>query len=532
MRNNENNIIFDVRNITSFFRNITSYFTGKAKIITLVLIIIMLSFVNIINTFALSYSSNIGVGFTFNPTLSISLSSSDLVINDLVPGSTLDSNDISISISTNSAYGYILSANVNNESLVHSNNINTFNSIATDADLSDLEDSEDSNIWGYSTSLDSGTTWSNYSGLSSSNSTTLINTNGNVSSNLDFKIGAKASSTQASGTYTGTINFTAVSNVAPMSLLDSFIASGAEQLNGYFKMQDMTHDICNNVDIEESELQLIDVRDNKVYWVAKLKDGNCWMTQNLDLDLSHEVALTSETSDIDPDSYGKTIYTTEAGYSKNNETNIVSWLPSTIDNSGIQRAHTVPMNWTSENSANIPGWANNYNSPYSADAGDRYLYIDTSGNETVYTSLKASHAATNDAEGCQHAHIGNYYNWSATVASNNTATASGAQANSICPKNWDLPANNEYSTMLSAQKITTNYASEGFLKIRTPPLYLVRSGTARSGALYDFSTNGSYQCNSGYDRNAWYLNFDNSNDKFGTAFKLNGQSVRCMTNAN
>ena len=230
----------------------------------------ILSLVYINNTSALDYSSNIGIGFTFNPTLSVSVSPSDLIIDNLIPGSTLDSNSINVSVATNAAYGYTLSANVNDENLVHSNNVDIFNSIATDADLSDLEDSEDTNIWGYSTSLDSGATWSNYNGLSSSNSTTLLDTNSNVSNNLDFKIAARASSTQASGTYTGVINFTAVSNVAPISLLDSFIASGAEQLNGYFKMQDMTHDICNNVDIEESELQLIDVRDNKVYWVAKL----------------------------------------------------------------------------------------------------------------------------------------------------------------------------------------------------------------------------------------------------------------------
>ena len=58
----------------------------------------MLSFVNIINTSALSYQSSVGVGFTFNPTLSVSISPSDLVISNLVPGSTLDSNVINIVI--------------------------------------------------------------------------------------------------------------------------------------------------------------------------------------------------------------------------------------------------------------------------------------------------------------------------------------------------------------------------------------------------------------------------------------------------
>ena len=389
---------------------LTSHFADKQKIltlrfrnITLASIIIMLSFTNMTlcssnifnnsNVSALDYSSNVGVGFTFNPTLSISLSSNDLIIPNLVPGSTLDSNSINVSVATNAAYGYTLSANVgddihNNSNLTHTNNTSVFSSIATNADLASLDTD---NTWGYTSKLNNETIWNNYNGLSnSSNAILLDNSNAADSTGpVDFKISAKASSTQPSGTYTGTINFIAVTKVAPMSLLDSFVASGAEQLNGYYKMQDMTHDICNNVDIEESELQLIDARDNKVYWVAKLKDGNCWMTQNLDLDLSHEVALTSETSDIDPESYGTTIYTTETGYSKDKDTEVVSWLPSTIDSEGIQRADTIDMVWSSNTAATVPGWTNDHYKPYSADAGDRYLYTNPiTFTETVYTSLK------------------------------------------------------------------------------------------------------------------------------------------------
>ena len=217
MRNNKNNTTLRLENIISFFRNITSYFTGKAKTITLVLTIIMLSFTNITlyssNIFnnpyvsALSYQSSVGVGFTFDPTLSVSLSSSDLVISNLVPGSTLDSNVINVSVASNASYGYALSTivNGNNSNLTHSNGTNIFSSIDTNADLSSLDNSEDTNIWGYSykDNTVASPTWSNYNGLSNSNGTTLINTNSNTSSNLDFKIAAKSSNTQAGGTYTG-----------------------------------------------------------------------------------------------------------------------------------------------------------------------------------------------------------------------------------------------------------------------------------------------------------------------------------------
>ena len=45
-------------------------------------------------------------------------------------------------------------------------------------------------------------------------------------------------------------------------------------------MQQMSDQICTNTK-ENKTKQLIDIRDGKSYWVTKLKDGNCWMTQNL-----------------------------------------------------------------------------------------------------------------------------------------------------------------------------------------------------------------------------------------------------------
>ena len=47
-------------------------------------------------------------------------------------------------------------------------------------------------------------------------------------------------------------------------------------------MQEMTSTICADA-AENDTAQLTDTRDGKKYWVTKLADGNCWMTQNLDL---------------------------------------------------------------------------------------------------------------------------------------------------------------------------------------------------------------------------------------------------------
>ena len=219
------------------------------------------------NVSALDYSSNVGIGFTFNPTLSINISSSDLVISNLKPGTTEDSNSINVSVATNAAYGYTLSANVgddihNNSNLTHTNNTDVFSSIATNADLASLDTD---NTWGYTSKLSNETTWSNYNGLSSFSNTILLDNNNTADStgSVDFKISAKASNTQPSGEYTGTINFIAITKPTPMNLAESYFAHGKTRYNGYYTMQDMTSTICNKTEAIGAQLQVLDIRDYK-----------------------------------------------------------------------------------------------------------------------------------------------------------------------------------------------------------------------------------------------------------------------------
>ncbi len=471
MRNNENNITFNVRNITLYLENIISfhrilklYLTEKPKIITLCSVIIILSFVNIINTSALSYQSSVGVGFTFNPTLSVSISPSDLVISNLTPGTTGNSNIINVSVATNAAYGCTLSTIMNgdNSNLVHTNGTNIFSSIATNADLSNLDNSEDTNIWGYSYKDNTveTPTWSNYNGLSSSNSTVLLDTNSNNSNveangidSIDFKMAAKAASTQASGTYTGVINFTAVTKPTPINLAESYFAAGKTRHNGYYAMQDMTSEICNNTEVigEGSQTELIDLRDNKVYWATKLADGHCWMTQNLDLDLDSSRTYTH--------------WDTDLGWTIPNESE--TWQPS---NSTIE---------------NITDWIGDYGRPSSVNPGNIYYYTSNSDADDIqYDSLQeCTNAGHND---CMHYHAGNYYNRSATIAGNDSDIEYSNASNSICPAKWRLPIgrneNNsitEIADLVEAQNIVADYYfynNIGFIQIRRNPLYFTRSG--------------------------------------------------------
>ena len=524
------------KNITLNLQNITSHFTGKEKIITLVFIIIMLSFVNIISTSALSYQSSVCVGFTFNPTLSVSISPSDLIIPSLTPGTTADSNNITVSVATNAAYGYALSAivNGNNSDLTHTDNSinngnnngnsnNVFSSIATDSSLPSLVTD---NTWGYSYKLSNDTNWNNYSGLSNETSKTLVDSNDQTAIPIDFKIGAKASSTQASGTYTGVINFTAVTKPTPMNLAESYFAAGKTRHNGYYAMQDMTSEICNNTEVigEGSQTELIDLRDSKVYWATKLADGHCWMTQNLDLDLDSNRTYTH--------------WDTDLGWNNLNNLNTnATWRPirSTI-------------NFDGTNTTQVPGWATSYTEPYSANPGDIYFYTSNSdANDIQYNSLQDCINAEHN--NCTHYHAGNYYNWSAAVASNDTSSLAArydTAPGSICPSGWRLPivsngdtVDYEFGNLLYLQNVTkkinsNDYVSDGFNKIRKSPLYFVNSGSIWS-SLVDAGRESRFWYSVAEDEKtdayALYL-YNRNNQRYAFysygSYRHVGYSVRCL----
>lgn len=230
MRQYKNNITSSIRNITLISKNITPYFTGKIKIITLTSLIIILSFINITFTYALSYQTYQRLDFTFNPTLQLALSSTELTIPNLTPGASSDSNVINIGVATNTFGGLNLAATVGNSandttSLVShidnnpSNNPAFTNLSASATTLNDLPN----NTWGYSyasrdTSANPDANWSNWSSYNSlikyddtaSAPSILLDTTGTATSGeVQFKIGAKASSAQPSGTYTNVINFNA-----------------------------------------------------------------------------------------------------------------------------------------------------------------------------------------------------------------------------------------------------------------------------------------------------------------------------------
>ena len=507
---------------------------------------------------ALTYQQDIGVNFTFNSLLQLSLSSADLVIDNLVPGTSADSNVINIVVRTNSANGYTLNASVGNSTdyntrnLVHSgvNQTATFSSVDYGANIADRANLNDE-TWAFAYSTDNGSTWANYSGLplysDTTHITTLRTSNGPLYNNdqVDFKIAAKASDTQIAGEYNNVINFMLVAMPVPTTPAMAFADAGKTKLNGYYKMQDMNSNICNAIETEDDPLQVIDSRDNKVYWIAKLKDGHCWMTQNLDLDLDSGTTYTHADTDL--------------GWGSDSAT--TTWTPSTS---------TIHLNADGETFDSLGTASTDNSAPRSLDVGNWYyagydgttLLDSTAINYLTSTNrvVTSGVITVNNGSGVDyfsnypfatngtHGHVGNYYNWTAAVASNDTSgyttdnktDISANPQNSICPAGWRLPTyksaspayddvSNEYARLIYLYNNET-WVTNSSAKLEEAPLYFVRSGDVSGTSLRNSGYSGYYwtsTVNAG--AYAYGINFSKTSVSGSTTFiRRDGKSVRCV----
>ena len=447
------------------------------------------------NSNALTYSSNTNVSFTFKPTLSIGLSSDSLTIDNLVPGTTNDSNTVTVTVSSNTPYGYVLSAGVgsndttspyyNTSSLTHENSTisNVFSSVDTNASLNSLDTD---NTWGYSTSTNGGTSWSTYSGLSNTTTKPLLDISDPATpSTIDFKIAARSATTQASGTYNNIITFYAVGKPKPMTLANVMADSGARKTEqGYYRIQDVTKEVCSTVDVIHSTLQVQDVRDNKVYTIAKLKDGKCWMTE--DLNLAGGTEITSELSDV-PEGYN---------------------LPTA---NGFQSGNRLPESVKQFNTNSL-------------------AYVFNTDNNTADCS----------APGCY-----GYYSWVAATAGSgaNITTYNTNAQYSICPKGWKLPTSGTTVALKSDfyQLAVTYGMNSGAVSQSTPNFYnQAGPGTVpnflMTGYYYNGNTfgsgngAGSYWSSTSYNsNNALFINISDTAVQTGNnKDRYRGRSIRCL----
>ena len=392
-------------------------------------------------------------------------------------------------------------------------------------------------------------------------------TDSTLGSLVETTYAAKVSLSQAADTYVGKVRYTMVhpnTNVDTGTPFDiAFLMAGKERdtATGLYKMQDMTPAICNSVSMPTDataattqETKLVDIRDGKTYWVAKLLDGNCWMTQNLDFDITGPLDSTTTNLTV----AGEAPYTD--GYVKDPSTNIITWTPaSTAVTIHTGRDKTGPdgeINY----GTNAGKWANSNNAPYSVDPGEWYQtgtyfassvcndkswstgcnFLNSAKNtaQDGVTALTTYFRQTPYADNGTHGAIGNWYNWNAAVAANDTSALSTGGItvnNSVCPAGWGLPANGKYEI------VNTNYNSgaiSGSLDagLFAAPLYLVRggfiytNGSPAVSTLYDAGRFGYYWSSTTYsDTNGYNLSFRSANVKpDNNYYRGDGFSVRCL----
>ena len=318
-----------------------------------------------------------------------------------------------------------------------------------------------------------------------------------------------ANSYQPAGTYNGKVKYVIVhpnNNNDYLGFNEVFALSGkspamADGNKVYYAMQDMTTGICNQVGLygEASQTQLVDIRDNNTYWVAKLEDGHCWMTQNLgfdivadEQDLTKMKALTSEDTDLTDHSLAGAY---ADGYNYDTNTGIITWTP--------ERGTTDFQNTT------VTGWQDSNTEPYSANKRD-------------------------DAN-TGHASLGNYYNWTIAIASNDSSSLTqdtisdiiNNPKNSICPKGWRLPtiSNQSSGDTGSTNEFARLYSLYGNFTVA--PLYYIYSGFVWRSSLNSLGSRSMYTSSTLKSNTDMYV-MELTNKTASIQNRDAGWSVRCV----
>lgn len=395
---------------------------------------VFLSVAALASTGVYAEGANSEVNLIINPVLSINATESlDLEVVPTAAGK-FTSGEIVANVITNDAAGYslYLSSSTEETSLKHSSanaSIATVASAVTSANMA-------KNTWGWSL----GDTFNPVPASSSAQRIKKTTAPATGGEGTTVTIGAKVDTSIPSGAYSNTLQFTAVANStlpAPTNW------AGLLELE---YMQDMTPAKCaalptpsatatetsqalfdtSNTELVP-ELVLTDKRDNKQYVTRKLADGNCWMTQNLDLDGGRK--LTAEDSDLnDRSSYSM--------YS---------------------------------------------NSPIGSRWSNRYYDNTISPTENEYLVNGTTPSATGEL----YEHVGNLYTWSAATATSDAALTTSGQvaASSICPRGWQLPeyeGNKSWYNLLDVKHRMFYHDDDDLMLAK--PFTFVRSGFYEPGS--------------------------------------------------
>ena len=266
---------------------------------------------------------------------------------------------------------------------------------------------------------------------------------------------AYISKTQAADTYAGQVIYTLVhpsSHAAPVVLNPN-----ADDISEVTYLQDFS--VVSNENrnaiiasmVPGQQYTVTDSRDNKTYAIAKYQAGtdsetsqpiyDVWMTKNLDLDIDTSVTYTNEDTDL---GYNTTTHTYESA----------SWTPT---RSTYQPTSTHIHAWCQGGTWNTQyGYCEYNDTPESYNPGDLYWNLtendwsdwgeyygscDYSTSTPVCDQSKNPISTYVSSTGTEQYHLGNYYNWAAALATNDSSAFNDGTLveQSICPAGWTLP---------------------------------------------------------------------------------------------
>ena len=534
---------------------------------------------------ALTYSQAVDVSFTFNPTISIDLSSADLLINELVPGSVEDSNVITVGVSTNNAFGYTLSANVGNDStydtrdLIRSDDDNKFTSIDVGSALESLTVD---NSWGFSSKLSGNSTeWASYSGLplysDTNNTATLIDTSSvSESSPVDFKIAARASSDIPSGAYRNVINFIAVAKPEPTpapiqceenkicysnNALDNVEGTMGKQSNAYsgntvtllasnysrqgfgFAGWNTAPDYSGtNYGPNEDVTMPADMNNGLPLYAMWVKSSGVMQGWNgcIGLNIGDVTALTDAR---DNDTYavakladGKCWMIENLRLDNTADHNTDGSLSQGYNPSFIGLAEPEIANFSDSTTANSLYTTETGIAGKNTISGDNQGYRFPRYNNNN-TSQRAESTTNTNVNTYSH---GNYYTWHAVIADTTHYTSGDHNTTSICPTGWSIPLGNNTSNGYGKLDVDMGgtgayrFAAEASNRWRKYPTNFLFSGYFTTSSAKNRGSYGRYWSSTArYASFSYGLGLGSTDVSPGTDYygKYYGFTVRCVADS-
>ena len=249
---------------------------------------------------------------------------------------------------------------------------------------------------------------------------------------------------------------------------------------------------------------LTDSRDGNIYTVARLADGNCWMTGNLRLDNDSTISTTNTNNPLTVD--GNVAI-------KNNDGNNYNHL-----------------------SPNGRSWCTGWNSAACYDQSYLNTFNTNLGGEGAIASYNGNY---DDNKAFQWQSYGNNYNWYSATAGNGTRST-GEQgvetvAGDICPAGWSLPIGSETTDNGSFYylniRMGNNTSSQGSNIWRSFPNNFVYSGERLGSSAGLRGGYGIYWSSTAYGGyHAYFLHFNGDYVSPATSSRdrVSGFSVRCV----